>query len=89
MVIQNMEVNLSLCEESDEVAEWLRRWTANPMGDFPRGFESHPRRTLFALLFRCHTRGVFLFDELSNHFHLIKIQEVGISFFFSFTLKTG
>lgn len=93
MVVWNMEVNLSQSMECDEVAEWLRRWTANPMGDFPRGFESHPRRSLFALPFRCHSHSflfyIFLYYEWSNQFHLFKMQEVGISLFFSFTLKTG
>ena len=24
--------NILLCNYNDEVAEWLRRWTANPLG---------------------------------------------------------
>ena len=29
---RNPSLNLRLAQPADEVAEWLRRWTANPLG---------------------------------------------------------
>ena len=57
----------------DEVAEWLRRWTANPMGSARVG--SNPILVVFFLFsFKHETSGYICFFEYWQE-HFLKIEK--------------
>ena len=62
-----------LTNYSDEVAEWLRRWTANPMGSARVG--SNP--ILVAYLFFIFWKKICWFDKmLINLLHQVLCSEI-------------